>query len=190
MHAPSLKRSITGGASLGSTSVHLITSANMIVPESTVTEPLPKVSDEGEECRKVALSRLISLNKPEMPVLLLGTVAAVISGVMFPMLGLLMSSSINSFYEPPHQLQKDSRLWTLMYVASGVASFIILPVENLLFGVAGGKLVERVRSLSFQSIVCQEISWFDRSSNARPASQYSAIHQIYDDNCIKEFLCH
>jgi len=170
--------------------VHLITSANMIVPESTDTEPLPKVSDEGEECRKVALSCLISLNKPEMPVLLLGTVAAAISGVMFPMLGLLMSSSINSFYEPPHQLQKDSRFWTLMYVASGVASFIILPVENLLFGVAGGKLVERVRSLSFQSIVCQEISWFDRSSNARPASQYSAIHQIYDDNCIKEFLCH
>jgi ATP-binding cassette subfamily B (MDR/TAP) protein 1 len=106
------------------------------------------------------------------------------------MLGLLMSSSINSFYEPPHQLQKDSRFWTLMYVASGVASFIILPVENFLFGVAGGKLVERVRSLSFQSIVCQEISWFDRSSNARSASKYSAIHQIYDDNCITYFLCH
>jgi len=190
MHAPSLKRSITGGASLGSTSVHLITSANMIVLESTDTEPLPKVSDEGEECRKVALSCLISLNKPEMPVLLLGTVAAVISGVMFPMLGLLMSSSINSFYEPPHQLQKDSRFWTLMYVASGVASFIILPVENFLFGVAGGKLVERIRSLSFQSIVCQEISWFDRPSNARSASKYSAIHQISDDNCITYFLCH
>jgi len=103
---------------------------------------------------------------------------------------LLMSSSINSFYEPPHQLQKDSRLWTLMYVASGVASFIILPVEDFLFGVAGGKLVERVRSLSFQSIVCQEISWFDRPSNARSASKYSAIHQISDDNCITYFLCH
>jgi hypothetical protein len=35
--------------------VHLITSANMIVPESTDTEPLLKVSDEGEECRKVAV---------------------------------------------------------------------------------------------------------------------------------------
>lgn len=174
MHSPSLKRSITGGASFGSTSVHFIT-ANMIVLEGTDTEPLPKVSDEGEEYKKVALSRLISLNKPEMPVLLLGTVAAVMSGVIFPMLGLLISSSINSFYEPPHQLQKDSRFWTLMYVASGVASFIFLPVESFLFGVAGGKLVERVRSLSFQSIVRQEISWFDRSSNARSASKYSAI---------------
>jgi ATP-binding cassette subfamily B (MDR/TAP) protein 1 len=147
----------------------------MIVPEGTHTESLPRVLDEGEECRKVALSRLISLNGPEMPVLLLGMVAAVISGVIFPMFGLLISSSINSFYEPPHQLHKDSRFWTLMYVASGVASFIFLPVESFLFGVAGGKLVERVRSLSFQSIVHQEISWFDRSSNARSASKYSAI---------------
>ncbi|PWZ08638.1 ABC transporter B family member 11 [Zea mays] len=166
MHTPSLKRSIIGGASFGSTSAHLVAIANTIVPENTDTEPLPKESDEGEECRKVALCRLISLNKPEMPVLLLGTVVAAISGVFFPMLGLLISSSINSFYEPPHQLKKDSRFWTLMYVALGVGSFIFLPVEHFLFGVAGGKLVERVRSLCFQRIVCQEISWFDRPSNA------------------------
>ena len=54
-----------------------------------------------------------------------------------------------------------------MYVASGVASFISPPVEYFLFGVAGGKLVERIRSLSFESIVHQEISWFDKPSNAR-----------------------
>ena len=56
--------------------MHLVMTASMVVLES-----------EGEECRKVPLSRLISLNKPEMPVLLLGTLAAVVSGVIFPMLG-------------------------------------------------------------------------------------------------------
>ncbi|CAL4909395.1 unnamed protein product [Urochloa decumbens] len=166
IHSASLKRSISRGASFGSASMHLITTASMIVPDSTHAELLSKVSDEGEECRNVPLSRLISLNKPEMPVLLLGTMAAVVSGVIFPMLGVLISSSIKSFYEPPHQLRKDSRFWTLMYVASGVASFISLPVEYFLFGVAGGKLVERIRSLSFESIVHQEISWFDKPSNA------------------------
>ncbi|CAN6359291.1 unnamed protein product [Urochloa humidicola] len=145
IHNDSLKRSISGGASFGSTSMHLITTASMIVPDSTHAEILSKVSDEGvllkkpdegEECRKVPLSRLISLNKPEMPVLLLGTMAAVVSGVIFPIL------------------------------ASGVASFISLPLEYFLFGVAGGKLVERIRSLSFESIVHQEMSWFDKPSNA------------------------
>ncbi|CAN6336920.1 unnamed protein product [Urochloa humidicola] len=166
IHSASLKRSISGGASFGGTSMHLVTNASMIVPDSTHAELLSKVSDEGEECRKVPLSRLISLNKPEMPVLLLGTMAAVVSGVIFPILGVLISSSIKSFYEPPHQLRKDSQFWTLMYVASGVVSFISLPVEYFLFGVAGGKLVERIRSLSFESIVHQEISWFDKPSNA------------------------
>ncbi|CAL4894691.1 unnamed protein product [Urochloa decumbens] len=166
IHTASLKRSISRGASFGSTSMHLITTASMIVRDSTHAELLSKVSDKGEECRNVPLSRLISLNKPEMPVLLLGTMAAVVSGVIFPILGVLISSSIKSFYEPPHQLRKDSRFWTLMYVASGVASFISLPVEYFLFGVAGGKLVERIRSLSFESIVHQEISWFDKPSNA------------------------
>ncbi|CAN6327407.1 unnamed protein product [Urochloa humidicola] len=145
IHSDSLKRSISGGASFGSTSMHSITTASMIVPDSTHAEILSKVSDEGvlskksdegEECRKVPLSRLISLNKPEMPVLLLGTMAAVVSGVIFPIL------------------------------ASGVASFISLPLEYFLFGVAGGKLVERIRSLSFESIVHQEMSWFDKPSNA------------------------
>ncbi|OEL38178.1 ABC transporter B family member 11 [Dichanthelium oligosanthes] len=166
IHSASLKRSISVGASFGSTSMPMITTASMIVPESTHAKLLSKVSGEGEVYRKVPLSRLISLNKPEIPVLLLGTMAAVVSGVIFPMLGVLISSSIKSFYEPPHQLRKDSRFWTLMYVASGVASFIFLPVEYFLFGVAGGKLVERIRSLSFESIVHQEISWFDKPLNA------------------------
>ncbi|KAM0903400.1 hypothetical protein ACQ4PT_018635 [Festuca glaucescens] len=53
-----------------------------------------------------------------------------------------------------------------MYIVSGVASLISLPMEFFLFGLAGGKLVERIRSLSFERVVHQEISWFDNPSNA------------------------
>uniref|UniRef100_A0A0E0L5B3 MDR-like ABC transporter n=1 Tax=Oryza punctata TaxID=4537 RepID=A0A0E0L5B3_ORYPU len=162
----SFKRSLSRGTSFGSTSVHLTTAAGMVVPESMHTEVPSKVLDDIEEHNKVPLCRLISLNKPEIPVLLLGTAAAVVAGVLFPMLGLLISSSIKSFYEPPHQLKKDARFWTFMYVAAGIVSLISLPVENFLFGVAGGKLVERIRSLSFKRIVHQEVSWFDNPSNA------------------------
>ncbi|XP_047095891.1 ABC transporter B family member 11-like [Lolium rigidum] len=160
----SFKRSVGGGTSYGSTSMNLVSTAGLIVPESTHTEL--QSSADGEEHRRVALSRLISLNKPEIPVILLGTVAAVISGALFPLLGLLISSSINSFHEQPHELRRDSRFWTLMYIAAGVASLISLPMEYYLFGLAGGKLVERIRSLSFERVVHQEISWFDNPTNA------------------------
>jgi hypothetical protein len=87
-----------------------------------------------------------------------------------------------------------------MYIAAGVASLISLPMEYFLFGLAGGKLVERIRSLSFERVVHQEISWFDNPSNARRASKYPstllylysrffckiltfALHFIYCGNC-------
>ncbi|KAI4963352.1 hypothetical protein ZWY2020_014989 [Hordeum vulgare] len=42
-------------------------------------------------------------------------------------------------------------------------------LEFFLFGMAGGKLVERVRALSFQSIMHQEVAWFDDPSNSSGA---------------------
>lgn len=182
----SLVKSMSRGPSFGGTSLHLITTSSMLVLEGTQTERRSNIPDDVEERSKVSLARLIYLNKPEIPVLLLGIGATVVSGVLFPMLGVLISSSIKSFYEPPHQLKKDSRFWTLMYVASGVVSLISLPVEYFLFGVAGGKLVERIRSLSFERIIHQEISWFDNPSNARSASYilWFCIRLLYPYHCI------
>ena len=78
-----------------------------------------------------------------------------------------MSGGIKSFYEPPDKLRKDSSFWALIFVVLGIASFIASTAEYLLFGIAGGKLIERVRTLSFQNIVHQEVAWFDNPSNSR-----------------------
>ena len=121
-------------------------------------------SQEGQE---VSIMRLFSLNKPESIVLLLGAIAAAIHGVIFPVVGLILSSAINMFYETPSKLQNDSRLWALLYLGIGIISLLIVPVQNFLFSVAGGKLVQRIRSLTFEKIVHQEISWFDDPANSR-----------------------
>ncbi|KAM0921314.1 hypothetical protein ACQ4PT_006954 [Festuca glaucescens] len=46
---------------------------------------------------------------------------------------------------------------------------IVEQTEYFLFGIAGGKLIERVRTLSFQNIVRQEVAWFDNPSNSSGA---------------------
>uniref|UniRef100_A0A453A7Z6 Uncharacterized protein n=1 Tax=Aegilops tauschii subsp. strangulata TaxID=200361 RepID=A0A453A7Z6_AEGTS len=48
-------------------------------------------------------------------------------------------------------------------------NIITIPAEFLLFGIAGGKLIERIRALSFQSIVHQEVAWFDDPRNSSGA---------------------
>ncbi|KAK3161655.1 hypothetical protein QOZ80_1BG0079810 [Eleusine coracana subsp. coracana] len=41
--------------------------------------------------------------------------------------------------------------------------------EYFLFAIAGGKLIKRIRTISFQSILRQEVSWFDNPSNSSGA---------------------
>lgn len=117
--------------------------------------------------KKAPIRRLFKLNKPEEPVLLLAVIAAFVHGLLFPSFSIMMSGGIRTFYYPPHQLRKDSRFWALVCLLFAVISLISIQVEYFLFGVAGGKLIQRVRSLTFQSIVHQEVAWFDDPSNSR-----------------------
>ncbi|KAK9934149.1 hypothetical protein M0R45_021303 [Rubus argutus] len=118
---------------------------------------------------EVSLSRLASLNKPEIPVLLLGTLAAAASGLIFPVFGILMSSVIKTFFEPPDQLSKDSKFWALIFVALGAALFLLEPSRAYLFSVAGCKLIRRVRSMCFEKVVYMDIGWFDESEHSSGA---------------------
>ncbi|KAK7388084.1 hypothetical protein VNO78_22889 [Psophocarpus tetragonolobus] len=118
----------------------------------------------------VPLSRLASLNKPEIPVLLLGTVAAVITGVILPVFGLLLSKMISIFYEQDHdELRKDSKVWALIFVALGVVCLLVYPARFYLFGVAGGKLIQRIREMCFEKVVHMEVSWFDEAEHSSGA---------------------
>jgi ATP-binding cassette, subfamily B (MDR/TAP), member 1 len=116
---------------------------------------------------EVSIWRLAKLNKPEIPVILLGTMAAIVNGVVFPIFGFLFSAVISMFYKPPEQQRKESRFWSLLFVGLGLVTIVILPLQNFFFGIAGGKLIERIRSLTFEKIVHQEIRWFDDPSHSR-----------------------
>ncbi|KAG8051977.1 hypothetical protein GUJ93_ZPchr0001g31545 [Zizania palustris] len=117
----------------------------------------------------VPLSRLASLNKPEIPVLILGSLASVISGVIFPIFAILLSNVIKAFYEPPHQLRKDSQFWSSMFLVFGAVYFLSLPVSSYLFSIAGCRLIRRIRLMTFEKVVNMEIEWFDHPENSSGA---------------------
>ncbi|KAI3935577.1 hypothetical protein MKW92_031820 [Papaver armeniacum] len=118
---------------------------------------------------KVSLKQLAYLNKPELGILLLGLVAAVIKGLMAPALGFLLSRILNIFYEQPNELRRDSRTWSFMFMALGCVGLICIPIQQYSIGIAGGKLVQRVRSICFEKIAHQEMSWFDDHNNSSGA---------------------
>ncbi|URD78639.1 putative ATPase of the ABC class [Musa troglodytarum] len=190
----SLSRSISRGSSLGrSRSSRRSFTTGFGLPGSIEIQDGESGVDEGnqgqlEPRRDVPIKRLVYLNKPEAPVLLIGSVAAAVHGVLFPVFSILISSAIKTFYQPPHELRKQARFWALMYTVLGIVALLSVPVQFFFFGVAGGKLVERIRSLSFRKVVHQEISWFDEPSNssgvigARLSVDAATVRSLVGDN--------
>ncbi|KAM0863783.1 hypothetical protein ACQ4PT_044353 [Festuca glaucescens] len=127
-----------------------------------VTERVDDVKSE-----KNVIRCLLYLHKPEIPILLLGCTAAAANGAILPVFGMLLSSAINTFYEPPQKLRKDSVFWAEIYVMLGVISILIIPMQYSLFNMSGGKLIERIHAVSFTRVVYQEIGWFDDPLNRR-----------------------
>ncbi|KAL6138354.1 hypothetical protein ACLB2K_063637 [Fragaria x ananassa] len=91
------------------------------------------------------------------------------------------------FYEPHSVLREDSKTWAGVYVGIDCFGMVVVPVQNFLFGVAGGKLIAKIRSLTFQKVVHQQISWFDDPANssgaigARLSSDASTVKALVGD---------
>ncbi|CAK7348531.1 unnamed protein product [Dovyalis caffra] len=168
----SLKRSISRGSSgIGNSSRHsfsvsfgLPTGFN--VPDNSIAELKDSTQKQQTD---VPISRLAYLNKPEVPVLMAGSIAAILNGVIFPIYGILLSNMIKTFFEPPHELRKDSKFWALMFMTLGLASFVVYPTQTYLFSVAGCKLIQRIRSMCFEKVVLMEVGWFDEPEHSSGA---------------------
>lgn len=169
----SFRRSISHGSSgVGNSSRHsfsfsfgLPTGIN--IKETEDAEP--EMETPSQQAHEVPLRRLAYLNKPEIPVLLLGVIAAVVNGVILPIFGILLSSIVKTFYEPESRLRKDAKFWSLMFVILGFVSFVASPIRTYFFGVAGCRLIKRIRLMSFQKVVNMEIGWFDNVENSSGA---------------------
>jgi ATP-binding cassette subfamily B (MDR/TAP) protein 1 len=143
-----------------------------------------KECGDREAAKKAPIGRIFILNKPEAPILLLALIAAFVHGLLFPSFSIMMSGGIRTFYYPAHQLRKDSRFWALLCLLLAIISLVSIQLEFFLFGMAGGKLIERVRALSFKSIMHQEVSWFDDSSNSRFANSFFPCKYIFISNSV------
>ncbi|XP_073136211.1 ABC transporter B family member 11-like isoform X2 [Henckelia pumila] len=168
----SFLRSISRGSSeTGNSSRHSF-SLSMGVPipinelHSSFGDPKNLTSSQHKVEHKIPLCRLACLSKPEIPELLLGSLAAGVNGAVLPIFGLLFSSVVATFYEPAHKLRKDSKFWSLMFVVLGLVSLLATPLKTYFFSVAGCKLIKRIRLMCFEKVVHMEISWFDKLENS------------------------
>lgn len=140
-----------------------------------------------EKAADVSLCRFASLSKPELPMLAAAASFALIFGAIFPVFGLLLANIIQTYYSPPNKLKKDSAFWALMLVILGALALLSILIKLCLFGVARGKLINRIASMCFEKVVHTEIGWFDEPQNssgvivAKLSSDAATIRTLISD---------
>ncbi|CAA7405782.1 unnamed protein product [Spirodela intermedia] len=174
-----IRRSISRGSSTGNTSAHsfsvpfVVAVGVGIYDDEAPGEGKPPAELDGELSSPApeppSVYRLAAMNKPEIPVLLLGVVSASVAGVIMPIFGLLLGSIIETFYKPAAELKKDTRFWALMFTVLGVVSLGAYPGRTYFFGVAGSRLIKRIRMRTFEKVVNMEVAWFDEPANSSGA---------------------
>ncbi|KAB5591755.1 Leptomycin B resistance protein pmd1 [Ceratobasidium theobromae] len=99
-----------------------------------------------------------------------GSVAAVVTGMVYPVMGIVYSKAIVGFSSPTNAGKRHSgdrnALW---FFIIAIVSATAISVQNLLFGVTAARLTSKLRSLSFRAILRQDIGWFDEDKHSTGA---------------------
>ena len=154
---------------MGNSSRHSLSVSFGLPTAISIPDPDLENSQPQEKSPEISFRRLASLNKPEIPVLLIGCVAAIANGVIYPIFGVLLSRIIKTFFKPFPEMKKDSKFWALMFVILAIGSLIAVPARSYFFSVAGSKLIRRIRLICFEKVVNMEVGWFDEPEHSSGA---------------------
>ncbi|KXN66797.1 hypothetical protein CONCODRAFT_11285 [Conidiobolus coronatus NRRL 28638] len=113
------------------------------------------------------IRRIFSLNKTEWKQLILGVIGACGQGSIFPCFAIIFSSMLESFYNPdPDSRTSDINYWACMFIVIAVCVGISNILQGAGFGSSAEILTARLRFMSLETMLKQEIGWFDRDENS------------------------
>jgi len=123
-------------------------------------------STSNEDIYDVSFFRLAKLNKPELGFIIVGCFAAAIHGTVNPAYAIIFSHILNVFFFPTNQIASGLVPWVLGIFGIGVIVMLSNIAQTLMFGIAGEYLTQRLRQLTFMSILKQSVGWFDHQSHS------------------------
>ncbi|KAM5579612.1 ABC transporter B family member 19-like [Rosa sericea] len=129
------------------------------VEEKEVQKPIP---------RKVQLSDVWLLQRPELPMLLVGFLLGMHAGAILSIFPYILGQALVVYFDKePSKIKTGIAPLCLVIVALGFGNILFMTGQQGLCGWAGTKLTMRVRNLLFRSILKQEPGWFDFEENSK-----------------------
>ncbi|XP_004375601.1 bile salt export pump isoform X2 [Trichechus manatus latirostris] len=122
---------------------------------------------EEEDAEPAPVRRILKLNAPEWPYMLVGSVGASFNGAVTPLYAFLFSEILGIFSIPDKEEQRSQINGVcLLFVVVGVASFFTQTLQGYTFAKSGELLTKRLRKFGFKAILGQEIGWFEDLRNS------------------------
>jgi len=137
---------------------------------SSELEPLMKHSntntraDNKKKLFSKFWTRFLNYNKPVLLKNIIGVIGALLDGCFQPMSAYLYASAVNGFTMQGQDLLENTRFYGLMFVALALANFVSAYLKNYGLTAAGEYLLYVFRRDMFDSMVKQEVAFFDNSS--------------------------
>ncbi|XP_070567625.1 ATP-dependent translocase ABCB1-like isoform X2 [Ptychodera flava] len=128
-----------------------------------------KKKEEEDKAPEVGFKRIMKMNSSEWPYILFGSLAAVINGAIQPAFAIIFSKIISVFALPEDEIMSEVEFFCILFCVLGVVSGLAFVVQSSMFGKSGEELTLRMRFMSFEAMLRQEIGWFDDKKNSTGA---------------------
>ncbi|XP_066134784.1 bile salt export pump isoform X4 [Saccopteryx bilineata] len=120
-----------------------------------------------EEIEPAPVRRILKLNGPEWPYMVVGSVGAAVNGAVTPLYAFLFSQILGTFSLIDKEEQRSQIHGVcLLFVAMGCVSLCTQFLQGYAFAKSGELLTKRLRKFGFRAILGQDIGWFDDLRNS------------------------
>ncbi|UJR37712.1 hypothetical protein I4U23_030407 [Adineta vaga] len=143
-----------------------IQSATSDTPDDAVADGTIVAIAHKKFFRTPFIFKILKLNLPELKWIILGCISSVAFGCLTPIFALFFSNIYGLFGE--QDIDKANiltRNYVLIIFFTGVAGGLCQCISSVAFSKSGEALTMRMRIMSFESMLRQEIGWFDREEN-------------------------
>ncbi|XP_076061207.1 ATP-dependent translocase ABCB1-like [Oratosquilla oratoria] len=141
------------------------------VSSSKVTPTVVNLKDEStkedEAFEEVPTFKILAANAKEWPQIVVGSFASAVQGCCMPLYAILFGEVLGTLsIEEENEAQKEANMYAILFLVIGIVAAISMFLQVISFSSSGESLTMRLRKLTFEAMLHQEMGWFDRDSNS------------------------
>lgn len=139
--------------------------------EKDMSEFLLPIDEESNAVDQAfSIIEVLKWNKTEWPYITVGSIASLVMGGAMPLFALIFGQLIEVLSMPDDDaVREEANMYSLYFVIVGIVVGVATFFQIYTYGIAGELLTERVRGRTFDTMLKQEIGWFDDKVNGTGA---------------------